>query len=376
MVPLKIGIVCYPSVGGSGIVATELGKDLALRGHEIHFICSDVPFRLREFHENIFYHGVETPLYPLFTEAPYFLSLSSKIAEVARLEGLDIVHAHYAIPHATSAYLARMMLGGGKPRIVTTLHGTDITLLGSEPSFAEIIAFSINASDGVTAVSESLKRDTYRALPVKAEISTIPNFLDCEFHRRVSAERIRERFARPWEKVIIHMSNFRAVKRVDTVIKVFARIAAEVPAQLLMIGDGPERSRAQQLAASLGLCDRVHFLGNQESVIELLSTGDLFLLPSTIESFGLAALEAMACEVPVVASKIGGLPEVVVEGITGYLLPPEDVDGMAGAGVRILSDGNLHAQMAGAARARVLGNFCAARIVPMYEAYYRKVLEK
>ncbi|MCL5046233.1 MAG: N-acetyl-alpha-D-glucosaminyl L-malate synthase BshA [Actinobacteria bacterium] len=373
---MKIGIVCYPSVGGSGIVATELGKDLALRGHEIHFICSDVPFRLREFHENIFYHGVETPLYPLFTEAPYFLSLSSKIAEVARLEGLDIVHAHYAIPHATSAYLARMMLGGGKPRIVTTLHGTDITLLGSEPSFAEIIAFSINASDGVTAVSESLKRDTYRALPVKAEISTIPNFLDCEFHRRVSAERIRERFARPWEKVIIHMSNFRAVKRVDTVIKVFARIAAEVPAQLLMIGDGPERSRAQQLAASLGLCDRVHFLGNQESVIELLSTGDLFLLPSTIESFGLAALEAMACEVPVVASKIGGLPEVVVEGITGYLLPPEDVDGMAGAGVRILSDGNLHAQMAGAARARVLGNFCAARIVPMYEAYYRKVLEK
>lgn len=376
MVPLKIGIVCYPSVGGSGIVATELGKDLALRGHEIHFICSDVPFRLREFHENIFYHGVETPLYPLFTEAPYFLSLSSKIAEVARLEGLDIVHAHYAIPHATSAYLARMMLGGGKPRIVTTLHGTDITLLGSEPSFAEIIAFSINASDGVTAVSESLKRDTYRALPVKAEISTIPNFLDCEFHRRVSAERIRERFARPWEKVIIHMSNFRAVKRVDTVIKVFAGIAAEVPAQLLMIGDGPERSRAQQLAASLGLCDRVHFLGNQESVIELLSTGDLFLLPSTIESFGLAALEAMACEVPVVASKIGGLPEVVVEGITGYLLPPEDVDGMAGAGVRILSDGNLHAQMAGAARARVLGNFCAARIVPRYEAYYRKVLEK
>ena len=376
MVPLKIGIVCYPTVGGSGIVATELGKHLALRGHEIHFICSDVPFRLKEFHENIFYHGVETPLYPLFTEAPYFLSHTNKVAEVARLEGLDIIHAHYAIPHATSAYLAKMMLGGDKPRIVTTLHGTDITLLGSEPSFADIIAFSINFSDGVTAVSESLRRDTYRALPVKAEISTIPNFLDCEIHRRVPAAGIRERFARPQEKVVIHMSNFRAVKRVDTVVRVFARIAAEVPAQLLMIGDGPERSRAQQLVASLGLCGRVHFLGNQESVIELLSTGDLFLLPSTIESFGLAALEAMACEVPVVASNIGGLPEVIVEGATGHLLPPDDADGMAAAGIRVLSDGDLHAQMAGAARARVLGSFCADKIVPMYEAYYRKVLEK
>jgi N-acetyl-alpha-D-glucosaminyl L-malate synthase BshA len=371
---VRIGIVCYPSVGGSGIVATELGKQLARRGHEIHIISSEIPFRLHEFYDNIYFHQVETPAYPLFKEPPYLLSLANKLVEIHRLVGLDIIHAHYAVPHATAAYLAREMIGPGGPKVVTTLHGTDITLMGSDPSFAEIIAFSINQSDAVTAVSRSLKSDTYRTLRVTREIDVIYNFLECSEWRHTDTPGMCSRLARCGEKIIVHMSNFRKVKRVEDVVRTFAYIAKAMPSRLVMIGDGPELSSCASLVQELGLRDRVLFMGNQEQVVPLLSVADLFLLPSAQESFGLAALEAMACGAPVISSDAGGLPEVVVDGETGFLAPVGDVEGMAAKAIRLLSDPIMHQEFSEASVNRVRTTFCSSLIIPQYEDLYRHVL--
>lgn len=370
---MHIGIACYPSVGGSGIVATELGIHLARHGHQVHFISSDVPFRLRGFHEGVFFHQVETPTYYVFKEPPYILSLASKIVEVHRLVGLDILHAHYAIPHAAAAFLAREM-AGGEFRVVTTLHGTDITLLAQEPSYADAIAFSIARSDGVTAVSESLRSQTLASCALDKPIEVIPNFLDCNVYRRRPDPGLRAKFAPAGEKILMHMSNMRPVKRVEDVIRVFAGVAAELPARLLLVGDGPDASRAWHLARELGVLPRVHFLGNQEEVVSLLSVADLFLLPSETESFGLAALEAMACGTPVVAARTGGLPEVVVEGETGYLRTVGDVPGMITAALDILRDPELQARMSRAGIQRAHTAFCAECIVPLYEAFYQRIL--
>lgn len=371
---MRIGMICYPSVGGSGVVATELGKQLARRGHEVHFISSDMPFRLTEYHQNIFFHQVETPAYPVFKDSPYVLSLAGKIVSVAKMTGLDVIHAHYAVPHATAAYLAREMLGAQGPKVITTLHGTDITLMAAEPNFAEVIAFSINSSDAVTAVSRSLQADTYRSLNVTRPVRHIPNFLDCGEYRRAPVPGLRERFATPQEKIVVHMSNMRRVKRVDLVVEAFAQIAARLPAKLLLIGDGPELCQACQQAQQLGIRDRIHFLGNQEQILPLLSVGDLFLLPSEQESFGLAALEAMACGVPVVATRAGGIPEVVADGETGLLVPVGDAEALANAAVHVLRHPELHQQMSRAARERAHREFCADQIVAQYEAVYQEVL--
>lgn len=366
-------MVCYPTVGGSGIVATELGKHLARRGHRVHFISSEVPFRLRDFHENITFHQVHTPTYYLFKDSQYILSLANKIVEVHRQAGLDIIHAHYAVPHATAAYLAREMIGPHGPRVVTTLHGTDITLMGAEPSFADTIAFSINRSDAVTAVSQALRRQTYDTLAVTADIVHIPNFLDCSDWRYRPDPALRARFAAPHEKLVIHMSNFRPVKRVDNVVKIFAGIAREVPARLLLVGDGPDCAKVCATINELGIRDKVCSLGNQEAVVPLLSISDLFLLPSEQESFGLAALEAMACRTPVVASRVGGVPEVVVEGRCGFLREPWDLAGMTEAALAVLTNDALQRRMAAHAEERVRSEFCATRVVPMYEDLYHRV---
>jgi N-acetyl-alpha-D-glucosaminyl L-malate synthase BshA len=378
---MKVGIVCYASVGGSGIIATELGKTLAARGHDVHILSSDTPFRLGGYQAGLTFHRVETPAYPLFREPQYLLSLANKIVQVARHEQLDIVHAHYAVPHATAAYLARQILAatgpGPVPPVITTLHGTDITLLGSDRSYSETVAFCIEQSDGVTAVSDSLRADTYRELAVTADIRVIPNFLNCAVHHRVEALSVRKRLIRnKAAKVAIHVSNFRPVKRVDAVIEIFDRICREVSAHLLMVGDGPELDAASRLAAERGLEDRVHFLGEQDQVLPLLSIADVFLLPSAQESFGLAALEAMACEVPVVASNVGGLPEVIDHGRTGFLHPPDDLDGMARSALTLLTDPILHRQVAAAGHERVRTTFCEEKIVPLYEAYYEEVLAR
>ncbi len=371
---MRVGIVCYPSVGGSGIVATELAFQLARRGHEVHVISSDIPFRLSRFEANIRFHQVDIPVYPLFKEPPYLLSLANKLVEVHRMVGLDVIHAHYAIPHATAAFLAREMIGPGGPKIVTTLHGTDITLMGTDPSFTEIIAFSIDRSDAVTTVSESLRQDTYQNLPVTSVIEVIPNFLDCDQWRRVPTDGVCDQLCPPGERVLIHMSNFRKVKRTDDVIRVFARVAAEVKARLILVGDGPELGHTLALASQLGVRERVVVLGNQEQVVPLLSVADLFLLPSEQESFGLAALEAMACGVPVIASNTGGIPEVVVDGETGILRAPGDVEGMADAALGLLREPSLLERFRQASVERARQAFCAQRVVPRYEALYERVV--
>jgi N-acetyl-alpha-D-glucosaminyl L-malate synthase BshA len=373
---VNIGIVCYASVGGSGVVATELGKALADRGHQVHLVSIDQPFRLGEFHPGLAFHKVETPSYPLFHEPQYVLSLGNKLVQVARAFHLDIIHAHYAVPHATAARLAQEVLeatGLRAPFIVTTLHGTDITLVGNDPSFSEIVAFSIEKSDGVTTVSESLRQSTRVELGVRREIAVIPNFLDCGVYRRREVPELRRRYLAGAAKLVIHMSNFRPVKRIDAVMRVFAALTKHVDARLLLVGDGPELGTAYRLGRELGVSSRVEGLGAQEAIIPLLSAADLFLLPSAQESFGLAALEAMACEVPVVASRVGGLPEVIDHGTTGFLHPPEDIDGMAESGARLLTDAVLHRLIATAARQVVVQRFCSERVVPMYEAYYEQV---
>ena len=377
---MNVGIVCYASVGGSGVIATELGKSLASRGHRVHILSSETPFRLNRYQPNLSFHRVETPSYPLFREPQYVLSLATKIVQVARQEDLDIVHAHYAIPHAAAAYLARQILASsGPPRVpcvITTLHGTDITLVGSDRSYSETVAFSVQQSDGVTAVSESLKADTFRELKVAREIRVIPNFLDCAAYSRGDAPPLRRELAPRSEKILIHVSNFRPVKRVTAVVEIFARVRREVPARLLMVGDGPDLGAAMQLAATLGIAADVRFLGEQDAVVPLLSASEVLLLPSAQESFGLAALEAMACEVAVVASRVGGLPELIDSGVSGFLHPPADLDGMAQSAVRLLTDDGLRGRVTAAGRRTAAERFCDSIVVPRYEAYYEETLAR
>jgi N-acetyl-alpha-D-glucosaminyl L-malate synthase BshA len=376
---MNVGIVCYASVGGSGIIATELGKVLAARGHRVHILSTEMPVRLGVFQPGLFFHRVETPSYPLFREPQYVLSLANKIVQVSREEQLDVVHAHYAIPHATAAYLARQILAStrhaGVPRVLTTLHGTDITLLGSDRSYSETVAFCIEQSDGVTAVSASLKRDTIRELGVTRDIRVIPNFLDCSVYRRVDVGELRARLAPAGEKLLIHVSNFRPVKRTREVIRIFARVRQAGPVRLLMVGDGPDLVDCVELARALGVAEDVQFLGEQDQVVPLLSAAQAFLLPSSQESFGLAALEAMACEVPPVASRIGGLPELIEDGVSGFLHDLNDLEGMAQSAIRLLNDEVLHRSLAEAARRRARDRFCDSRIVPVYEAYYAEILQ-
>ncbi len=373
---MRIGITCHPTYGGSGAVATELGLELAARGHEVHFISYEQPFRLVGFRERVYFHEVEMDQYPLFEHPPYSLALAVSIHEVAETHGLDLVHVHYAIPHAASAWIAREMLGGSPgPAIVTTLHGTDITLVGQHPSFQSITRFSILRSDGLTAVSRYLRDETEANFGVPAErIEVIPNFIDPDRYRRDLEPCHRATLAPRGEKIVMHVSNFRAVKRVEDVVRIFAGIRRSVVARLVMVGDGPERPRAQAAAREEGVEDDVIFLGKHTAVEELLACADLFLLPSTSESFGLAALEAMACGVPVVASQVGGLPEVVEEGVTGHLLPVGDVEGMARAGIRLLEDEAAWDTASRGARARAVERFSADRVVREYEAYYRRIL--
>ena len=379
---MNVGIVCYASVGGSGIVAAELAKALADRGHQVRLISTELPFRVPDYHVGLAFHAVQTPGYPLFREPQYLLSLANKIVQVSRDYDLDIIHAHYAIPHAAAAYLARQILANNPaskvPRVVNTLHGTDVTLIGSDSSYSETAAFCIDQSDGVTAVSRSLRDDTYRQLPVRAKIRVIPNFLDCQIHRRIEDPALRARLTGGDAQVrlVVHVSNFRAVKRPEAVIEIFARIRAEVPARLLLVGDGPDLDRAGRCARTLGVSDAVEQLGEQEQVVPLLSVSDLFLLPSEQESFGLAALEAMACQVPVVASRVGGLPEVIDHGVTGFLHDPDDLEAMSASGAAILQDPARHRQMSEAALASVLERFCVNAVVPDYESFYREIIDR
>jgi N-acetyl-alpha-D-glucosaminyl L-malate synthase BshA len=372
---VKIGITCYPTYGGSGAVATELGLALAERGHEVHFVSYALPFRLGGFRERVFFHQVEMEDYPLFEHPPYSLALAVALHDAARKHRLDLVHMHYAIPHAASAYLARQMLAQERPlRIVTTLHGTDITLVGLHPSFHAITRFSILESDGLTAVSSYLRDETVRDFSVPASrIEVIPNFIDTEVWRPDRQPCHRSKLAPGGEKIVMHVSNFRSVKRVTDVVEIFARVQGEIPARLVMVGDGPDRMRAQARAQELGINEHVLFLGKHQSVEELLACADLFLLPSEGESFGLAALEAMACGAPVVASNAGGLPEVVDHGESGFLHPVGDVDAMAESAIRVLRDDQLHASLVSAGLDVARGRFSAEAVVPRYEALYQRV---
>jgi N-acetyl-alpha-D-glucosaminyl L-malate synthase BshA len=373
---LKIGITCYPTYGGSGIVATELGKELAERGHEIHFISYAPPFRLTTDSPNIKFHEVEVTTYPLFDHPPYTLALATQMAEVAELHGLDLLHCHYAIPHSVSAFLAKSMLRPRKLPVVTTLHGTDITLVGSDRSYLPITKFSIEQSDGVTAVSSYLKQATYDTFRVNNEIEVIYNFVNCDLYRRAADSPLRRQYAPHGERIVIHLSNFRPVKRPLDVVEIFRRVLPEVPAVLLMVGDGPERSAAEWLARDYGIERSVRFLGKRDDVEQLMSSSDLLLLPSDTESFGLVALEAMACEVPVVVSNVGGLPEVVSPGVDGFLVEPRNVRAMADKAIAILSDDAVLARMGKHARETARSRFCSTMIIPQYEEYYRRVLSR
>jgi N-acetyl-alpha-D-glucosaminyl L-malate synthase BshA len=376
---MNIGMVCYASVGGSGVVATELAHALARRGHQITIISSEPPFRWRDGVPGLSFERVDVPPYPLFREPQYLLALTNAIARVSEQRHLDIVHAHYAVPHATAAYLAGHVLaaaGVAPPRMVTTLHGTDITLVGSDPSYARVVAFSIERSDGVTAVSNSLKADTSAFLGVRRDITVIPNFLDCAEYRRQPAPELRARLCPPdrCDALVIHVSNFRAVKRVDVALDVFRLIRRRVRARLVLVGDGPVRSDIEARVREYGLVDEVSFLGEQQDLVAHLSVADLFLLPSAQESFGLAALEAMACEVPVVASNVGGLPEIVEDGVTGFACGPDEIARMAERGIALLTDPALHRSITQAAVEMVRTRYCAQLVVPVYEAEYQRVL--
>jgi N-acetyl-alpha-D-glucosaminyl L-malate synthase BshA len=373
---VKIGITCYPTYGGSGAIATELGMELSRRGHEVHFISYAQPFRLPHFMERVYFHEVEVARYPLFEYAPYDLALAAMMHEVTLREGLDLLHVHYAIPHAASAWIAKEMLGAEhRLKIITTLHGTDITLVGQERSFLEITRFSIQKSDGLTAVSSFLKGETQRHFQVPPErIEVIPNFVDPEIYSRERYPCRKDALTDPGERLVMHISNFRPVKRVTDVVRIFHELQRSVPARLVFVGDGPDRPEAAHLAAELGIRDRVVFLGKQDSVAELLACADLFLLPSASESFGLSALEAMSAGVPVVASAAGGLLEVVESGVSGVLAPVGDVAGMAAAAVEILRDPARWERMSRDARRLASERFGVDRVVPQYESYYQKVL--
>lgn len=376
MEQIKIGIVCYPTFGGSGVVATELGKALAQEGHPVHFITYSQPSRLDFLNENIFYHEVEFRSYPLFEYPPYELALASKIVNVALNEGLDLVHVHYAIPHASAAYMAKQILKshGITLPVVTTLHGTDITLVGKDASYEPVVTFSINQSDGVTAVSEDLKRETLQHFKISNTIEVIPNFIDLAKFKKQKKDHFKKAICPNDEMLIVHTSNFRKVKRVGDVIDVFYNIQKEIPAKLLMIGDGPERIHAEQQCRDLQICDDVRFLGKLEAVEEVLSVADLFLMPSEKESFGLAALEAMACEVPVISSNTGGLPELNIQGVTGFLSSVGDTEDMTQKALHVLDKNNLPKFKANALKRAK--EFDIGRILPLYEAYYYKVIEK
>jgi L-malate glycosyltransferase len=337
---MKIGIVCYPTFGGSGVVATELGKALAAKGHEVHFISYSQPARLELFIENIFFHEVTFLKYPLFEYAPYETALAGKIVDIVKTNSLDLVHVHYAIPHASAALLAKMILRGEDIElpVLTTLHGTDITLVGKEATFEDVVTWSINNSDAVTTVSESLKRDTFEHFKITRDIDVITNFIDFNRFNKKAKDHFKKAIAPNGEKILVHTSNFRKVKRVEDVVSVFCKVASVIPAKLLLIGDGPERSHVEKIGRDMACSDKILFLGKQEAIEEILSVGDLFLLPSETESFGLAALEAMACEVPVVSSNTGGIPEVNIQGVTGYLSNVGDIDDMAANALKILKD--------------------------------------
>ena len=376
---MKIGITCYPTYGGSGVVATELGIELAAAGHQVHFIAYSQPFRLRGREQDIQFHEVPVSNYPLFEYPPYDLALATRMAEVAAYYDLDLLHVHYAIPHSISAYLAREMLARQKRRLpfITTLHGTDITLVGLDHSYLPITRFGINESDGVTAISNYLRDKTVQEFQPERPIEVIPNFVNCDVYMPVPPEerdKGRARYAEPGEKILVHLSNFRPVKRTADVVRIFSRVAREIPARLLMIGDGPDRSAAEWLAHRKGIHDRVHFLGKQSSVSEILPLCDLLLMPSELESFGLVALEAMACQVPTIATRVGGIPELIEDGVTGRLLPVGDVDGMAAAALDLLRDPARFEQMAEAARRLARARYCASKILPLYEGFYERVL--
>ncbi|MGA7241774.1 MAG: N-acetyl-alpha-D-glucosaminyl L-malate synthase BshA [Terracidiphilus sp.] len=377
---MRIGITCYPTYGGSGVVATELGIELAASGHEVHFISYSQPFRLSGRDDGIFYHEVPVSSYPLFEFPPYDLALASRMAEVAEFCDLDLLHVHYAIPHSVSALLARQMLAtrGRKLPFVTTLHGTDITLVGLDRSYLPITRYSIQESDGVTSISTYLKDKTVTDFGISRPIEVIPNFVNCDVYTPIADEehraKARAKFARPDEAIIIHLSNFRPVKRVVDVVKVFAQVVREVPAQLILVGDGPDRSAAEWLAHDLKINDKVHFLGKQDRVNELLPLADLMVMPSALESFGLAALEAMACKVPTIATRVGGVPELIEDGVTGLLFPVGNVDEMAAGATSLLKDRAKFDAMRDAARKDAQKRFCASLVIPQYVKYYEQVL--
>ncbi|MBI1769046.1 MAG: N-acetyl-alpha-D-glucosaminyl L-malate synthase BshA [Bacteroidetes bacterium] len=373
---MNIGIVCYPTFGGSGVVATELGKGLAQKGHKVHFITYNQPSRLDFLNENLFYHEVEFNSYPLFEYPPYELALASKMVSVVKNEKLDLLHVHYAIPHASAAYMAKQILKsqGIYVPVVTTLHGTDITLVGRDPSYEPVVTFSINQSDGVTSVSRDLKKETYEFFDIQNHIEVIPNFIDLEKFKKQKKDHFKRAICPNGESLIVHTSNFRKVKRVLDVVNTFYNIHKEIPAKLLMIGDGPERNAAEQLARDLNIGHDVRFLGKLEAVEEVLSVADLFLMPSEKESFGLAALEAMACEVPVVSSDAGGLPELQVQGVTGFMSTVGDIEDMTRKSLFILDKNNLPQFKASALKRAQ--EFDITNILPLYENYYQQILEK
>ncbi|WP_339607924.1 N-acetyl-alpha-D-glucosaminyl L-malate synthase BshA [uncultured Roseivirga sp.] len=371
---MNIGIVCYPTFGGSGVVATELGIGLAKKGYKIHFITYSQPTRLDFFNENLFYHEVNIRSYPLFKFPPYELALASKMVDVVKYEKLDVLHVHYAIPHASAAVLAKQILKdqGIEIPVITTLHGTDITLVGKDPSYEPVVTYSINQSDGVTSVSEDLKKDTYKHFNIRREIEVIPNFIDLEKFKKQRKEHFKTAICPNGEKLIVHTSNFRKVKRIDDVVKVFHKIQEQIPARLLLVGDGPERSHIESLCRELGIYEEVRFLGKLEAVQEVLSVADLFLMPSEKESFGLSALEAMACEVPLVTSNAGGIPELNQHGVTGFVSPIGDVEDMTKNALHILNDENLGTFKTNALKRAQ--DFDITNILPQYEAYYEKVV--
>ncbi|HLW81837.1 MAG TPA: N-acetyl-alpha-D-glucosaminyl L-malate synthase BshA [Candidatus Acidoferrales bacterium] len=371
---MKIGITCYPTYGGSGVVATELGMELAARGHEIHFISYAMPTRLNAANERIYFHEVEVTSYPLFDHPPYTLALAVKMAEVAEAVPLDLLHVHYAIPHSVSALLARSMAAPRRLPFITTLHGTDITLVGSDRSYLPITRFSIEQSDGVTAISNYLREQTIKEFDIRRPIEVIRNFVNCDLYCRPADRRRRGEWAPNGEPLLMHLSNFRPVKRVTDVVEIFALVRQKMPAKLLLIGDGPDRGVAEFLVRKKKLRNDVFFLGKQDRIYEILGLGDLFLLPSQLESFGLAALEAMACEVPVIATNVGGVPEVVNHGVDGYLVEPGDVAAAAKFAIQILSSADRGREMGVQARIHAKRKFCSNDVIPLYEAYYEKIL--